>query len=191
VLSMAADVFTNPFPPGYWASVFDTAHGLASVNDLLASRMCYGVSRYRTGSGDYPALSLTVSWGRSGVWVERLSAFISLDRVPQQVGPASAWSAWVPRHLLPTSLRQWPAALSTFVAAPSVDRLAGMDGFLAHHSWAGPEGNGETEWVWPDQRDRNQLRLIGSYQHLILAAWFCSWLSVNADRGISRTKRST
>src|SRR3954454_15379911 len=119
---MFHDVFASPFPPGFWASVFDVALGVPSVSEVLAARGCCGVSRYRTGSGDYPALSLTVSWGRSGAWVERVSAFISLGPVPSPLEPASAWSAWVPRHLLPRLLRGWPAALLSFAAAPSVNR---------------------------------------------------------------------
>ena len=53
---------------------------------------------------------------RPGVWVERVSGFISLGPVPEQLGRASVWSAWVPRHLLPQALRGWPAALSSFAA---------------------------------------------------------------------------
>src|SRR5262249_26477873 len=148
----------------------DAAHGLPSVGEVLAARGCCGVSRYRTGSGDTPALSLTVSWGRSGAWVERVSAFISLGPVPRQIEPASLWSAWVPRPLLPRRLQGWPAALSSFAAAPSVDRLAGLDGFSAHHSWAGPEGSGEAGWVWPDGRDRGQWRLFGVHCPLMAPA---------------------
>ena len=190
-MSASHDVFDSPFPLGYWASVFDAAHGLPSVNEVLAARGCYGVSRYRTGGGDCPALSLTVSWGKSGAWVERVSAFISLGPEPRQLGPASVWSAWVPRHLLPRLLRGWPAALSSFAAAPSVDRLAGLDGFSADHSWAGPEGSGEAEWVWPDGRDRSQWQLIGAYRRLGAIAWLCSWRRVPEDVGVRRTRRCT
>jgi hypothetical protein len=188
---MADDVFASSFPPGYWASVFDVALGVPSLSEVLAARGCYGVSRYRTGRGEYSAVSLTVSWGRSGAWVERVSAFIELGCVPRQSGPASAWSAWVPRHLLPRLLRGWPAAFSSFAATPSVNRLAGMDGFGADHSWAGLEGSGEAEWVWPDGRDQSQWRLIWAYRRLELLAWLCSWRRVPADVGVRRTRRST
>ena len=190
-MTASAEVFDSSFPLGFWASLFDAGHGLPPVGEVLAARGCSGVSRYRTGSGDCPALSLTVSWGRTGALVERVSAFISLGPVPRQVGPASAWSAWVPHHLLPRLLRGWPAALSSFAAAPSVNRLAGVDGFSAHHSWAGPDGDGEAEWVWPDGRDQGQRRLIGAYGRLALAGWLCSWRGIPAEVAERRTRRCT
>jgi hypothetical protein len=187
-VSASHDVIASPFPPGLSASMFDAAHGLPSVTAELASRGCYGVSRYRTGSGDYPALSFTVSWGRSGAWVERVSAFVSLGPIPSHLEPASAWSAWVPLHLMPEPLRGWPVAVSSFAAAPSVNRLAGLDGFSCLHSWVSPEGSGEVEWVWPNGRDRSQWRLIGAYRQLQPVAWLCSWRGMPAHLGVRRKR---
>ena len=175
------DALARAFPPGRRAAVFDAAHGLPSVAEVFASRECCGVSRFREQSGEWPALTLTVSWGQSGAWVERVSEFVSLGPAPQQVEPASAWAAWVPRHLLPRPLRGWPAATAAFAAAPSVNRLAGVHGLWCDHSWASSAGTGEAEWVWPDGRDRGQWRLIGAYWRLVSISWLCSWRSPPAD----------
>lgn len=187
-MSATHDVFDSPSPLGWWASVFDAAHGLPSVKEVWASRGCDGVSRYRTGSGDAPARSITVSRGRSGAWVEWVSAFISLDPIPSQLEPLSVWSAWVPRYLLPSTLRKWSIALTSFAAAPSVNRLGGLDGFSCHHSSAGPEGSGEAECVGPDDRDRRQWWLIGAYRQLQWIAWLCSWRRLPANFEIRRTR---
>lgn len=186
--------YAGPRTPDWWVEQLDSVHGLPSVAAVLAECQCCGVSRFYDGGEECPDRLLTCSWTQLGVWIEAVQACSTWGSPgPQLIPPIFRWTAWVPRHLMFGTFRDWPTAISAFAAAPSCDRNPmGMGGLMCHHAWASPIGSDCVGWMWPDERlDRRQWWVINAYRWLRQVGWLCSWRSPPVSIKARRTNRCT